>query len=127
MTTPLGPGHLIVAPADVALLAILVREGTLAIGARRALPSRVGPLLAAVEAAALAARSGGGTVIGAAPATQAPCTATVFEAAKELHVSEEMVRRMCRTGALVAQRRGPVWLIDRDSVTSHALTRRAVA
>lgn len=127
MTTPLGPGSLLVDPADVGLLAVLVREGVLAIGARRSLPPRVGPLLAAVEAAAHAARSAAGTAVSAAPAGQAPSTATVFEASRELHMSEEFVRRLCRTGVLVAQRRGPVWLIDRDSIASYVLDRRAVA
>lgn len=127
MTTPLSAGTLIVSPADVGLLAVLVREGVIAVGARRSLPRRVGPLLAAVEAAAATARSEAGTGVRTAPVGPARSTATVAEAAEVLKVSEVVVRRRCRDGSLVAERRGLAWMIDSDSLASYALARREVA
>lgn len=127
MTTPLGVGTLLVSREDVGLLAILAREGVLAIGSRRSLPPRVAALLAAIEHAAAAARSEAGTAARDAAAGSGSSTVTVTEAAKELCVSTEFVRRLCRRGTLVAERRGPLWLVDTDSLSSYALSRRAAA
>lgn len=123
MTAPLRPGSLLVDPADVGLLAALVREGVVALGARRPLPPRTGPLLAAIEAAAAAARSSAGTA--AVPDAGAPASwLSAEQSAGVLGVSASFVRRLCRTGTLVATRRGPAWSIDPDSATAYVLSRR---
>lgn len=131
MTRVLIDGTIIVDPSEVGLLAVFVREGVGSLGARRGLPPLTAPLLAAVEQgaanarAAAAARSGAGTAVSATSANPALSTATVTEAARRLTVSEEYVRRLCRSGGLVAERRGPVWTINTDSLASFALSRQA--
>jgi hypothetical protein len=41
-----------------------------------------------------------------------------------LKVSRSYVRRLCRTGTLVADRSGPVWTIDTDSLAGLVLARQ---
>jgi hypothetical protein len=126
VTTVLAAGTLIVAPADAGLLAVLCREGVLAIGSRRSLPPRASALLAAVEQAAAAARSAAGTTVMPQP-PRAASWATVEEAAEVLSMSPSYVRRLCRTEKLVADRRGPAWLVDADSLAGYALSRAAAS
>lgn len=124
VTAVLAPGTLIIGPGDAGLLAVLCREGVVAVGTRRSLPARTAALLRAVEDAAAAARSVAGTVGGAGKPGTSSSTVTVTQAAKELDMSVSYVRRLCRTGALVAERCGPLWMVDADSVASHGLSRR---
>jgi excisionase family DNA binding protein len=136
MTRPLGPGHLIVDPVDVGLLAFLVREGVMAVGARAALPPRVSQLLATVEVAAAAARTaaGCGSANGAVraagqPAQSSPDNAmTVTEVAQVIGRTPQRVRQLVADGTLPARRAGRrTLLVDADAVASYALARRAVA
>lgn len=105
--------------ARVQLLAGLLREGARSVSGRRRLTPAEAALLQAVELYAYDLRSGCGT--GAVQGNPGPAGSwlTVEQAAKELSVSAEYVRRLARTGALVAERHGRVWMVDADSVATH--------
>jgi excisionase family DNA binding protein len=123
VTRALVDGTVVIDPVHSGLVAFLVREGTLAVGARRALPPQVAPLLAELERAAAAARSTAGTGVSAVAARSASWS-TAEQAAEVLKVSPSYVRRLCRAGALIAERCGTVWLIDTDSLAGYALAHR---
>lgn len=103
----------------VQLLAGLLREGARSVSGRRRLTPAEITLLQAVELYAYDMRSAPGTVAVQGIAEPGPLWLTVDEAAKELHVSPEYVRRLARTGALVAERHGRAWMLGADSVASH--------
>jgi excisionase family DNA binding protein len=119
--TPLGPGHLLIAPADVGLLADLLREGARTVTGRRRLTPREAELLMAAEGAAYSARSGLGPAAVVGAVQPASSWLTPGQAAKELQVTDRHVRRLARSGALAAERHGPVWLVSADSVASYRL------
>ncbi|MFG1839111.1 helix-turn-helix domain-containing protein [Micromonospora sp. NPDC049175] len=128
MTQPLTGGWLLIAPDDACRLAQLVRAGALTFRHRRNLTTGEGALLMVVEQAAYAARSSAmGTPAVMAVVAPAASTVTSGEAARTLRVSDSYVRRLCRTGALEAQRSGTEWHIDPDSLAAYALTRGETA
>jgi hypothetical protein len=127
MTQPLSAGHLLVDPADCPVLAALVREGARSFATRRRLSGREADVLMAVELAARDARSAAGTLAVARPVAAAPSWLSIGDTAEALRVRESYVRRLCRAGTLVADRRGPVWLVDPDSVAALVLSRREPA
>lgn len=125
MTRPLAGGWLIIAPTDAGTVAVLAREGARAIAARRPLPRRAADVLDALALAAADARSAAGTAAGPAGPRPASSTPTrwinVEEAAAVLRTSTGYVRRLCRSGDLVAEKSGPAWLVDADAVAARAL------
>ncbi|MEU5872491.1 helix-turn-helix domain-containing protein [Glycomyces sp. NPDC047369] len=128
MTQTLAGGWLLIAPDDACRLAQLVRAGALTFRHRRNLTTGEGALLMAVEQAAYAARSSAmGTVAVSVSPAPAASTVTSGAAAQALRVSDSYVRRLCRTGALEAQRSGTEWHIDPDSLAAYALTRGETA
>ncbi|KAB1933434.1 helix-turn-helix domain-containing protein [Micromonospora sp. ALFpr18c] len=124
MTRPLAGGWLLVAPDDACRLAQLVRAGALTFRHRRNLTTGEGALLMVVEQAAYAARSSAAGTVAVLPEPgRSPSTVTASAAARALRVSDSYIRRLCRTGALEAQRSGTEWHIDADSLAAYALTR----
>lgn len=125
MTRPLAGGWLLVAPADAGTVAALAREGARAIAGRRPLPRRAADVLDALTLAAADARSAAGTIPGPCSPRRASSTPThwinVEEAAAVLKTSTGYVRRLCRSGALAAEKLGPAWQVDADAVTARAL------
>ncbi len=46
---------------------------------------------------------------------------SIEDAARQLHISPQRTRTLCRTQALRAERVGKTWIIDQDSVTQYGL------
>jgi excisionase family DNA binding protein len=137
MTRTLVDGTIIVDPPDAPLAAFLMREGALAVGARRALPARVGPLLAEVETGAANARAAAGCVTASATASpggpDAPPLApspemTIQEVAQVIQRSPQRVRQLVADGTLTARRAGRrTLLVDADEVAGYILSRQEAA
>lgn len=106
-------------PGELGLLLGLLREGARSVsGTRRLTPAEV-DLLQVIELYAYDVRSASGTVGRQGDPARAPSWLTVDQAAKELRVSREFVRRLARSGALVAERRGRAWMVSADSISCH--------
>lgn len=131
MTAPLPAGSLLVDPADVGLLAVLVREGAARVAQRRRLPTQVADLMAAVEQAAAEARAAAGVASNSTSTASGGTTApsldmTVQEAASAIGCSPGWVRQLVSGGSLHARRvGGRVLLLDRDAVAALVLSRRS--
>ncbi|MFV2102810.1 helix-turn-helix domain-containing protein [Micromonospora sp. LOL_024] len=122
---PAGPVELpdgsVIVPADVAgeLLAAAVRD--LTARARRdglAVSGRAVAVLQALHEAAVrhdTTSSGPGTPTATTPMVEI----STHEAATLMGCSAEYVRRLCRSGVVIARRIGPAWLIDRPSLDRH--------
>jgi Helix-turn-helix domain len=124
MTRALADGTLLIDPADTLALAPLLREGVRQVAGRRRLTPAEAEVTSTVELAAYSARrSVAGPATVPAPTGPTPLWATVTEASGALGVSERHVRRLCRGGRLAAERRGPVWTIDPDSLAGYALSK----
>jgi excisionase family DNA binding protein len=121
-------GTILLDPPEALALAALAREGARQLAARRRLTPAEAEALSAVELAAYSARrsAAGPAAVPTAP-PPASSGVTVAEAAGALKVSQRHVRRLIRSGHLVADRHGPVWCIDPDSLAGHALARKAAA
>lgn len=106
-------------PAQIGLLLGLLREGARSVSGRRRLTPAEVALVGQIELYAYDVRSGAGTVGRQQDRHPAGSWLTTEQAAKELAVSPEFVRRLARRGDLVAERHGRCWLIDADSVSTH--------
>lgn len=151
MTTTPRPGSLLLTPEETIICADLAREAVRHVAVHGKPKPRVLELLRELEDASRLAHSfAGNRGATGAEGAQAQATArgqhqigfagnrgagaldvptaswaTVSDAAERLKMSEQYVRRLCHAGELVAERRGPAWVINPDSLTDYSLRRAA--
>lgn len=102
---------MLIAAADVPLLAALAREGARALVGHGRLPPRARSLLAQLEEAAIVSAHGSAVGVGGPHAASSRHT-TAEEAGAVLNLSARRVRQMLAAGELLGERVGGVWLVD---------------